>query len=208
MVVRDAIMLDDTMKAVRDRQAWLEWVKSKFHDIQDVRELAEKVFLQGELNIAKKLVQQPVAPGGVPYHHAPSTGDTAAPVAATVSELLGRDRKYGWRLRQIAQLHPEGLDSCAAELHRSGREATLHGIVQLLRMNERTEQSAWQGNRWGLQDTAEGSHLRPQARYAPRTLTTGRRACWRSLTKAGGAAGFPALLATMAQQPQQPQGGT
>jgi hypothetical protein len=143
MVVRDAIM-EDTPEDVRDRQAWLAWVKAKFKEVQEVRELAEKVFLQGELNIAKRLVQQPVASGGEHYHQQP-TVDPEATVGrvATVTELLGRDKKYGWRLRQIAPLNPEGLDSCADELHRAGKEATLTGIVQLLRMNERTDRAAW-----------------------------------------------------------------
>jgi hypothetical protein len=60
-----------------------------------------------------------------------------------MAALLGREPKYGWRLKQIAPLALEALESCIAEFHRVGKEATLTGIVQFLRMTERSEQSAW-----------------------------------------------------------------
>jgi hypothetical protein len=42
-----------------------------------------------------------------------------------MAALLGREPKYGWRLKQIAPLALEALESCIAEFHRVGKEATL-----------------------------------------------------------------------------------
>jgi hypothetical protein len=59
------------------------------------------------------------------YHQQPTPGpEAAADRAATVREF-GRHTKYGWRLKQIAPLSTEGLESCIAEIHRAGKEATL-----------------------------------------------------------------------------------
>jgi hypothetical protein len=146
-VLREMILAPDaTQESIRDRQAWIEWVKAKFREHQEVRQLAEKTFLVGEWRIGNQLAEQPAAPGGEHYHNQGGTSGLGPEVLdrpLTIRELVGRDPKYGWRLKQMRALSLEGLDSSVDELHRNGMEATLTGVVQLLRMNERSERAAW-----------------------------------------------------------------
>jgi len=142
--LREAIMDDANYEDIRERQARADYFKRLFRDVQEVRQLSELVFLDGEWCIARQLAQQPMAPGGQPYQRK-STSDRWSEVEtrpATLTELAGSP-KYAWRLKQIAPLAHEALESAAAELHRSGKEATLTAIVQLLRMQERSEEGAW-----------------------------------------------------------------
>jgi hypothetical protein len=111
----------------------VEWIKSKFRDIQQVRQMAERVFLFGELSIARQLLGITVRGRGRPW---PDNCAEPAQLLPTLEQLVG-DRKSGWRLRQIGRLSEEGLDSSIDELQRHGKEATLPNIVQLFRMNER-----------------------------------------------------------------------
>ena len=86
------------------------------------------VFLTGEWCVANKLVVQPVATGGQPYQPGNSTSGVMPEVRQPpppMAALLGREPKYGWRLKQIAPLALEALESCIAEFHRVGKEATL-----------------------------------------------------------------------------------
>jgi hypothetical protein len=64
--------------------------------LEDVHELAETVFLTGELRIAQRLLDQPTR--GVEKN-----GDEEAQILPSLQQLVG-DRKYGWRLKQIARL--------------------------------------------------------------------------------------------------------
>jgi hypothetical protein len=141
--LRASIMQDGAgFEDIREHQARAEYFKKLFSDIQEVRQLSELVLLSGEWRIALRLIEEPEAPGGQPYQAATRDRKSRVEHGPSLTELVG-DRKYGWRLKQIAPLALEALESMIAELHRAGKEATLTGIVQLLRMQERSEEAAW-----------------------------------------------------------------
>ena len=135
--LREEVMAAETEAEVRDKQAWTEWVRAKFKDIREVREMAERVFLTGEWSIAQRLPAAAI--GGRPITSGLGPEVFTEDRAPTHREIFGGDPKYSWRLRQIQPLAIEALDSAISEFHRVGQEATLTGIVKRLRAGESEE---------------------------------------------------------------------
>jgi hypothetical protein len=130
------IIADEGYEQVREHQGAAEGIRFIFREMREIREQAEKVFLAGEWRIGQALLMEEQATGGEAYHQTPAPG-TRSPEkrVPSVAEKVG-NRTYGWRLKQIAPLPIEGLNSVIRELHIDNKEATLTGVVKVLRAEE------------------------------------------------------------------------
>jgi hypothetical protein len=108
------MMAADTYEGIREQQSVAEVIKLLFWETQEVRQRAERVFLIGEWRISKMRLDDEV-------------------------HRKGQGPKYSWRLKQLAGMRLEGLESFIYQLHRVGKEATLTSITKLLR----AEQTGW-----------------------------------------------------------------
>jgi hypothetical protein len=102
-----------------------------------VRHEAERVYLAGEWRLGPVLLREQreglEAEGGQPYQT--STRSAAKQVAATLAEKVG-NRTYVWRMKVIAPVAIEALNSLVKECQQDNGEASLTSVVKLLRKEE------------------------------------------------------------------------
>jgi len=127
----EQVMEAENDKEIRDYQARMVYFKQLFRDHQEIRQQAEIGFLTGEWRIGHALLaddQEGSARGRPPENGDPGSRISRPP---SLTDKVG-NRRYGWRLKALAGLDLEALESYIHEFHRAGREATLTGISKLL----------------------------------------------------------------------------
>jgi hypothetical protein len=146
---KDILKDDATQEQIQEAKARAEYFKSLHRGVQHVRELSEIVVLTCEWRVGRELQKDEEAgreARGVQMDGRDAIGghrELPPNNAPTVADKVG-NKMYGWRAKQIAPLPLESLESLIrSEFHRRGKEATLTGIVQHLKMEERTERAKW-----------------------------------------------------------------
>lgn len=135
---RSMIMRAESYEEIRTLQGATEGIRRMRRANQEVRNQCDITYLTGEWRIGQALLAEQAAEGGEAYHQSPRPG-TRFPGERVPSlrEKVG-SKMYGWRLKTIAPLAIEALHSAIKEYHRREKEATLTGVVKILRGEEST----------------------------------------------------------------------
>lgn len=134
--LRGQIAAAASYEEIRGHQGAAESIRLMARGNQEVRRAFDYTYLAGEWRVGRMLLEEQKAQGGEPYHQEPSAG-TRSPEKRlpTLAEKVG-NRTYGWRLMTTAQMAIEGLNSTIDQLHGAGKDASLTGIVKILRAEE------------------------------------------------------------------------
>jgi phage N-6-adenine-methyltransferase len=144
---RSMIMQAEDYATIRMLQGAAESIKEMWRANKEVRSQYERTFLTGEWRIGQALIKEEEVLGKATG----TRGDFAGRDASgrhlklqpegrnevTIAEKLG-NRMYASRVRTIAPLSIEALESTIKEAQRGDKEASLTGLVKILRMEEST----------------------------------------------------------------------
>lgn len=139
---RAKIVKAESYTEIRELQAAAESIKLKFLASKEIRNQYDYTFLTGEWRIGQELIKEEEelgkAPGGQPYQDQ-ATRNPVLRVGenrvVTIAEKLG-NRMHAWRMRTIAPLALEALNSFIEEYHQREKQATLSGIVKSVKAGE------------------------------------------------------------------------
>lgn len=136
LVMQRALIMNvaEGYEQVRMYQAAASGIKEMWRANRDVRNQFDYTFLAGEQRIGQMLLLEKKAPGGQPYQEQNATRFSGERVG-TIAEKVG-NRTYGWRMETIAPLSPEALASFIQEYHQKDKEASLTGVVKIIRAGE------------------------------------------------------------------------
>jgi site-specific DNA-methyltransferase (adenine-specific) len=138
------IMLDDpglSYEQIREFQGAAESARLQWLSSIIIRNEYDYTFLTGEWRVGQALVREEKAKGtqgdfagrdasGRHLKLRPESGEPP-----TIAEKVG-NRMMGWRLQAIAPLSPAALNSLIQEYHQREKQATLTGMVKLIRAGE------------------------------------------------------------------------
>jgi hypothetical protein len=128
---RRAIMGAESYDQIRMLQGAAGSIKEMWRANHDVRDQFDYTYLIGEWRIGQELIREE-REGLALTQGRPGKGNAGLPLMA---EKVG-SKMYGWRLKIVAPLAIEALNSAIKEAHRGGKEATLSGVVKILRSEE------------------------------------------------------------------------
>lgn len=133
---RSMIMAAESYEQIRLFQGATSSIKDMFRANKDLRAQCDQTYLTGEWRIGQSLLREEQAEGGETYHQNPAPG-TRSPEkrVASLAEQVG-NRTYGWRLKTVGTLSVEALNSVIQEAQQGEKEATLTGLVKILRAQE------------------------------------------------------------------------
>jgi hypothetical protein len=138
--LREEIFAVTNAEGILDRQAWTNYIKRLFRHVHGVRREAEVTFLTGEHRIGQLLrieQEQGREAVGIRMTGRDSFGGFTAEqpnedIATVAEKVGGRSRTYSWRLKKLALIDYEALVSAIDEIHMTGKEATLSGVLKVL----------------------------------------------------------------------------